>query len=72
MTFNHGQCIMDGIVRNLSDGGATVECSQHVVMPLVFDLNITRQERDMRAKIVWRCEERLGVMFIPAATTHAA
>jgi hypothetical protein len=42
---------MDGIVRNLCDGRATVECSQYVVMSLVFNLNSTRKARDLQAKI---------------------
>ncbi len=60
----YNRAIFDCVVRNLSDGGAKIECAQHIALPDVFHLSIAKREERRRARAVWRGGEELGVEFV--------
>ena len=60
------------LVRNLTDSGAKLILSEAVPLPDAFDLTIERRALAVRARMVWRRGEALGVAFdAPAAAAPA-
>ena len=54
---------MDGLVRDISPGGAKVVLKDNAVVPDEFDLSITKRKTIVRAKLVWRRGDEFGVSF---------
>ena len=64
--------LIEGSVRNISDGGAMVVCRTGAEIPETIDLYITQDGRvGRRCKVVWRSNEAMGLMFL-AKTSFAA
>lgn len=59
-----GRATFDCVIRNLSDGGARISCSQNVVLPDVFHLEIVKRNEKRRVRAVWRGEEDVGLLFV--------
>jgi hypothetical protein len=56
---------VDCIVRSISASGAGVEVANPVGIPHEVTLSIPTQHLHQHCYIVWRKEQRLGVMFSP-------
>lgn len=59
----------DCVVRNLSEGGARVQCDQQIELPDVFDLVIDKTEERRTARAVWRLERDIGLRFFANVVT---
>ena len=61
--MRHLNSTYDCIVRNLSDAGGRVVLPAPTVLPESFDLYITQRDRMHRARVVWRDDRHVGVVF---------
>ena len=65
--FNHARSTLDCVLRNISPGGAMIDCSSAVPLPQVFELDLPDKNRRLRVCLVWRSASRVGVALVPAA-----
>ena len=63
ISFNHGQSVIDCLIRNLSQAGAKLIVSRAVALPDCFDLLIPQKQATRRARIEWRRDDEVGVSF---------
>lgn len=63
-TFGQRYCAMNCVIRNLSQNGARLVFSDHVLVPDEFDLTIPHKGDSRRARIVWRYQANVGVQFL--------
>lgn len=54
---------MDCIVRNMSQNGARVAIESTVAVPREFDLMVQQKGESRRARMIWRNEKEIGVVF---------
>jgi PilZ domain len=54
---------MDCLVRNLSVDGALIEFDDRRVLPQHFEVKIRNRQRRFRAVMIWRQNQRAGVLF---------
>lgn len=65
VAFAHGNCTIDCLVRNISDGGARLVFDHATpILPDRFELSVPRHGRTWEARSVWRS---LGVMGVVLA-----
>ncbi len=63
IAFN-GRCsVMDCIVRNMSQNGARVAIESTVAVPREFDLMVQQKGESRRARMIWRNDKEIGVVF---------
>jgi PilZ domain len=61
--------LTQGHVRNISEGGAKVECRANTEIPDTIDLYMTLDGKvGRRCKVVWRSEDAIGLMFVAKAS----
>ncbi len=61
--------LVEGNVRNISEGGAKVVCHAQIDLPETVDLYMTRDGRvGRRCKVVWRSDDAVGLMFLAKAS----
>ncbi len=58
-----GRGSVNCVVRNLSEHGACVELDSGTRLPEQIRLTITRRDRSVLARIIWRQANRLGLAF---------
>ena len=63
VTFAKGRSAIECIVRNFSGGGAKVAFAGTAIVPDAFELEVARKERTFRARMVWRQDNEVGVVF---------
>ena len=63
IVFNHQLSVMDCIVRNLSDEGASLEIGSPVGLPEMFDLSIPVDDLKRSCRVTWKSATRVGVKF---------
>jgi hypothetical protein len=61
----------DGVVRNLTPGGAMIE-ALNAPIPDALDIVIPMAGVRARARVTWRADDRAGVQFQPAAAARPA
>jgi hypothetical protein len=61
--------VVDCCVRDWSETGARLKCADQLAVPNEFRLVMPGDNTIRDARVVWRREELLGVMFISAAKT---
>ena len=54
---------MDCLVRNFSDDGAMIEFDERRILPQRFELRIRNRQERFRAVMIWRGNQRAGVLF---------
>jgi hypothetical protein len=59
-----GKSIIDCMVRNLTDKGASLEVSSPVGIPDTFELSIPIDNLTRKCRVSWRRERRIGVQFV--------
>jgi hypothetical protein len=64
IVFNHRQSTMDCVVKNLGKGGAKAVFSHTSVVPDNIEIRITRMDRTFSARIAWRREDEVGLVFV--------
>jgi hypothetical protein len=63
IAFNKRGSTLDCCVRNISPAGAFIALDSAAVIPDEFDLSIRAQERSLRAQLIWRSTDAVGVRF---------
>ena len=66
--FNNGASSLDCLIREISETGARLEATGAVTLPEVFTLSIPQKGASQTARIVWRRDELIGVIFEDAAS----
>ncbi len=61
--FNNKNSSIDCTIKNISPTGAKIEVCNAFAIPAEFDLQIPAKNRTVRAKMMWRDAEALGVEF---------
>ncbi len=61
--FNRGNSIIDCVVRNLSDKGASLEITSSVGLPNKFELSIPWDGIRRSCRVVSFSPKRVGVIF---------
>ncbi|WP_183864070.1 PilZ domain-containing protein [Rhizobium sp. BK399] len=60
--LNGGACVLDCVVKDLSEGGARVSVNGAFAVPAQFDLKLS-DSRSFHCRSKWRRLESLGVSF---------
>lgn len=63
LTFNRGYGALEGLVRNLSDGGALLKFGDASAVPTRFELRIAGEGSSRMARVCWRRATEVGVAF---------
>ena len=63
IVFNNAACVIDCVVRNASDGGATLQIASLVGVPDHFLLRVSDAPVPRACHVVWRGADRIGVAF---------
>jgi hypothetical protein len=64
ISFHASYCIVDCLVRDLSTSGAKLVFSGSAMIPGSFDLLLPGKGLKLRAEVVWRGHNRIGVAFL--------
>jgi hypothetical protein len=70
--FNDHRSALDCLIRDVSPYGARLVFSEAVSAPDVIDLHIPQKSQTLRAHVIWRRGEELGVAFDQAAQADHA
>ena len=71
ISFNNGRSAVDCLIRDISDQGARVTFSDAITVPDIFDIYIPQKEQSLRARVLWRHGQELGLAFVDAAGGEA-
>lgn len=63
--FRARNATLDGIVRNISVGGARLQVANAMWLPEQFELDIRHQDIRVEARVVWRELGEAGISFLP-------
>ena len=66
IVFNNRMSTMDCTVRNLSSRGAKLALTQAVALPDQFELVIPQKGETFRARMQWRRDDEVGILFVRA------
>lgn len=72
LSFNHGQTLLDCVIRNFSASGALLVFADPALLPTDFDVEVAQWKEAFRARLVWRRAEQVGVAlnaFAPVAVS---
>ena len=61
--FNNKNSSIDCTIKNISPSGAKIEVCNTFAIPAEFDLSIPAKNRVVRARMMWRDAEAIGVEF---------
>jgi hypothetical protein len=61
--FNNRRCVIDCMVRNVSNGGACLLVPNVAGVPSAFDLRIEGEAAIRSCRTMWHARNRLGVKF---------
>lgn len=64
--FNNRRTVVDCLIRDISSYGARLIFSDAVTMPDILELYIPQKEQTLRAHIIWRHGQEVGVAFAQA------
>ena len=62
--FNNNNSTIDCTIKNISPTGAKIELSNTTTVPGEFTLDIPAKGQTMRARIMWRDTDAIGVRFV--------
>ena len=63
ISYNNGQWGEDCVIRNVSRAGAKLRVTDPRTLPDRFKLTITQREQTFTARIRWRENDQIGVIF---------
>jgi hypothetical protein len=62
--------LIEGQVRNISEGGAKIVCRAPADVPDTFNLFMTQDGKvGRRCKVIWRLDDAIGLMFLAGANS---
>ena len=62
--------LIEGQVRNISEGGAKIVCRAPADVPDTFNLFMTQDGKvGRRCKVIWRLDDAIGLMFLAGETS---
>ena len=61
--FNNPLSVINCIVRDISEGGASLELPQPLQTPDTFELVIQPNPKRRLCGVIWRSEKRIGIAF---------
>lgn len=61
--YNNAICIVDCLILNMSDGGASLQATDAIDLPLHVTLK-DKQGKSYKCEVCWRHGKKLGVRFI--------
>lgn len=64
ISFDANYCVVDCLMRDLSRNGAKLVLSETAILPAYFDLIVPKKGWKLRAGLVWRDTDRVGVAFL--------
>ncbi|WP_395688756.1 PilZ domain-containing protein [Aestuariivirga sp.] len=64
--FHDRPSVIDCTIRDISEGGARLLCSQAGLLPKEFFLVFVVEKEMRNVRIIWRTSEELGVEFLSA------
>jgi hypothetical protein len=70
IVFNRRQATMDCVLRNMGERGAKVAFHNAAVVPDRFAVEVARMDRTFQARVVWRGQDELGIVFDDPHTTN--
>lgn len=62
--FNNSFCVVDCLVRNMSETGARLTFADTAVIPDQFDLRLPQKNQIRRARLIWRHHDQVGINFV--------
>ena len=62
-TYAGRTALIDGVVRNLSEGGARFDADQAIAVPDRFDLALPHEGAVKAARVAWRHDRSIGIAF---------
>ena len=68
ISYDKNATAADCLVRDMSETGARLEVSENVVIPYLIDLYIPKKNETLRANVLWRYGDLIGVAFTPPAS----
>ena len=72
IVFNNQNSTIDCTIKNISASGAKIEISNSTTIPGEFNLEIPARGQLLRARIMWRDADAIGVQFIEKAAAPDA
>ena len=69
IVFNHGSAPVECTVRNFSPSGACLHVDSVAGIPSTFTLVMTRDRITWPCRVIWKCDNRIGVSFDEAKET---
>jgi hypothetical protein len=70
--FNNRRSVVDCLIRDISPYGARLIFSDTVTTPDMLELYIPQKEQTLRAHIIWRHGQEVGVAFAQAVQAEPA
>src|SRR4051795_9751840 len=70
--FNNRRTVVDCLIRDISPYGARLIFSDAVTTPDVLELYIPQKEQTLRAHVIWRHGQEVGVAFAQATQVEPA
>ena len=64
ITFNASYCVIDCLIRDMSRNGARLAFSSTAIVPSHFDLLVPKHGLKLRAELIWRHADQVGVAFL--------
>ena len=59
-----GKSVIDCVVRNLTDKGASLEVGSFIGIPAMFELSIPVDNLMRKCRVRWRKSNQIGICFI--------
>lgn len=69
LVFNDGNSSLDVVIRDLSETGARLQVGDSVALPDRFDVYIPKKDETRKARIRWRTDEEMGIVFEDGAAS---
>jgi hypothetical protein len=69
--FNNRRSALDCLIRDISPYGARLVFSDAVTVPDVFEIAIPQKEQTLRAHVIWRHGNEVGIAFAQHAQVEA-
>jgi len=69
--FDKGRGVVSCLVRDFSDEGARIIFSETVTIPDVVNLHLPKKDITLKARVIWRRGDEIGLGFNSAAVASA-
>jgi hypothetical protein len=64
ISFDASYCVVDCLIRDMSRNGARLAFSSTAIVPSHFDLLVPKHGSKLRAELIWREADQVGVAFL--------